>query len=432
MKQTSNSLFLIYLLIFDMCILPTSHVFGIPFKISFVICILWYFCNITKTSIKTGSGVVIYLFDSRNALKSTYGRKLIMSMSVIIAMTVLGEISLLLMTDIINYSYTRNLLFGYILLVAFMGIGYEYYNFNKSYLVFILVLYCGINVVFSSLRKNAPYLLKSIYGIVGEDSEEAALSLRINGTLGNPNATLSLMNCIFMSIIVYYAKNMIDLNNRFKLIIVMTVPIITNLFVNSRGEFLITMCLEGVLVYFAVLKQPNPEKRMELVAVLMMMLVVGLAIVWRVLVPNYPTVQYGIERMRDTINGANYERLGASETITERPFIHAREFVDRFVISPIWGTGAGVGSEYPFSVSSSQYHNDWFGIFASSGIVGGASLMYMVYLSAKKSGAFYIVPFAVTAVSNGFVASYYAIGIYFMTVMSVIRFEEAGEINCLG
>ena len=260
----------------------------------------------------------------------------------------------------------------------------------------------------------------NFYRFTGEN-EDLLSSLRFVGTMGNPNATLCVMNTLFMSIIVFIRKDKIEINNKFKLLVVMLLPLITDCFINSRGEFLVTAVLEAVLLYTVFQKQRNLFKMVAWALVVAVIGVVLFRVTFGYLSEKYPTVAYSLKRILSIFG----ESTGVeTDSASDRPFIHYDEFIVRFLKSPIWGSGFSVGNEFPFQRSCQSYHNDWFRIFASGGVIGGWWWIWMIVKAVKKCGIFYLLPFLVTANSNTFIGSFAALGIYFMTVMALIRYEE--------
>lgn len=418
-----NKYFMIYLCLFDMSILPIMHLFGKPFKFCYLICGLYFLFFLINSPVYFGDKLLFNYRNSRQMLKNNYVRKLVFCMVIIILATVIGEVTLHVITEVEFSTYFVEQIFGYVILIAFMGLGWDYYDYDKRFLIFVLFVFCAINISFSVLRDRTPYFLKYAYGMIGTRQEAELASERVMGTLGNANATLSLMNAIFMSIVVFYVKDLIKIKRHSLIIAISLMPILANIFLNSRGEFIVTCCLEMVFVYTAIKKQIDFRKKLNLVIMFLAIIIIGVILVWGVLAPKYPTVQFSLNRITSIFTNSEVQYYGKSESVLTRPFIHWDEFILRFRMSPLWGTGFGVSKDSQFIRSSMSYHNDWFGILASSGVFGGLCLIYMVYISAKKCGLFYILPFVVTAISNSFLFSYYAIGIYFMTVTILIRYE---------
>ena len=111
--------FLMYVCLFDICILPMTHVWGIPFKISFMICVLWFFGFFLKMSLRIGNETLLDGSKNNVPFKSRYGKRLFFCVFIIIFTTMMGELTLVALTDVIDISGLRNQMVGYFLLLAF-------------------------------------------------------------------------------------------------------------------------------------------------------------------------------------------------------------------------------------------------------------------------------------------------------------------------
>ncbi len=423
MKNKSQELLTylgIYIYLFDMCMLPTFHVAGLPFKFSYLISLVWVVLFALRLNIRLGP-TSLYSSSNNSLLRKSHdGYSMLLCVYVIIFVTIIGEITASVYTTLVDTSSFRNAIFFYFVLIGGMGIGYTKYDFDKDVLIIILIAYCSVNILLSALGTSAPYFIRSLYRYVGAGESKFGF-LRIVGTMGNPNATLCVMNTLLLSIVVFIRRNQINISSKIKLIAILIFPILTICFINSRSEFLVTATLEAVLLYTVFQKQKDMLKSMLWVLICLVLAIILFNVVFSKLVQKYPTVAYSINRLSTIFSS---DSTKATDSIEDRPFIHLEEFAARFAKSPIWGTGFSSGQQYPFIRSTETYHNDWFRIFASGGIIGGIAWIFMIIKAIKKCEIIYLLPFIVTAVSNTFIASPPAIGIYFMTAMVLIRLDE--------
>ena len=421
MKDKTVNNIILYLFLFDSILLPTMHVGSIPWKFGWMIGPIAVFCHFVNVKVKVGSR---YIFDGHVEEKSV-ANFLVRDMIFIIMLSILGELTCLIYITPDGYKAFFQAEFFYLVMIGSMIIGYACYNFNKDVLVWFLVFFCSINITFSLLRFNTPNIIKRIYGINALNEAEA-FSKRITGTMGNPNATLCVMNVIFMSIIVFMIRGEIKLNRVYKLMIVIFLPIITNMFVSSRGEMIVTVLLECVLLYW-LLKKKVYTLQVKIFFVAGIILAFLLILVMKfVLVDKFATVEYGLERLTEIFGGTG--NSDPSNSILKRPFLCFEDFWPRFIRSPFWGTGFSSNADSVFKRSSSSMHNDWLGVMSSTGIMGLLIWLHIGYVSVKKCGIFFCIPFFVTALSNTFIGSCPAMVIYFITVMCVIRKQD--ECSC--
>ena len=380
--KQENSTFAIYIFLFDMCILPTFHIAGLPFKVAYLISFLMVFLYLVNANIRISSRIIVANTNFKSMRSNPQARRMLLCVAAIILITMLGEMTCYFYTTIVDSSPLRNAIFFYIVLLGSMIIGYCQYNYNKNYLIFLLVLYCGINIIFSILGTGAPLFLRRLYNMIGE-KENFYFSLRMVGTMGNPNATLCVMNMLFMSIVVYVRRGEIKVDSLPKLSVIVVLPLFTNGFVNSRGEFLVTLVIM-IGLFFAIMdNNENISKTILRIGIIIAVGLIAFYFLLNYLLAKYPTVAYSINRL-SSIFSVGTNTTVETDSLSDRPFIHFDEFVDRFKTSPIWGTGFGKGNTYPFLRSCESFHNDWFRIFGSGGILGGCVWLYMIYISIKK------------------------------------------------
>ena len=406
-KNKKNMPWILYIFLFDFCILPTFHIFGLPFKVSYLIGFVWllYFA----------------LFDRANPLrKSKEGLRVVGCFLGIIIVTTLGELTSFFVAGT-DFDYYIKQLFFFIVLISCVVLAYNYHYFNKGYFVFLLIVFCLVNILFGALGSKIPSFFIKLY-ISNNDSSVLDYN-RINGTLGNPNATLCLMNMIFMAIIVFIRKGEIHVGASWKMIVLIILPILTNAFINSRGEFLVTAFLEVVFI-FSVFQKVKSIRKIIWVVTLAVVFIVGYNILFGYLATQYKTVSFSLSRIMGLFE-ENYTTVyeTGTDSFSERPFIHLDEFFDRFMFSPIWGSGFDVGPGV-LTRSTTAYHNDWFQMFASGGLIGGLLWVCLFVFAARKCGLFYLVPLFVTAISNSFINSPFALGVFFITSICCLRKQE--------
>ena len=100
--------------------------------------------------------------------------------------------------------------------------------------------------------------------------------------------------------------------------------------------------------------------------------------------------------------------------------------MDRFLASPIIGSGYSTMSKYPFN-SLPNYHNDWFRVFASSGLLGGGLFLLWMFRIKANFGYLAILPFFLPGLTNTFLRHTPSVIVYSM--MLGILLEQAARSN---
>ncbi|MBR0173721.1 MAG: O-antigen ligase family protein [Lachnospiraceae bacterium] len=312
-------------------------------------------------------------------------------------------------------------LFFYMLTIASIGIGYAEHRFNKEILVYLMLFYCGINICLSALRTEAPLFLRVFYNLTGEH-EADYFTRRVVGTMGNPNATLCVMNVLFMGVVLFIMNKEIKIDGIAKTMAIMGSPLIMNLFVNSRGELIITIFLEIVLLGVIIRRRRYSFNGMVVILVCVLLAAGVIVFAYTCLAPKYETVAYGLNRLVRMY--ADNERFTDADSVIRRPFLFVGSFLTRFMVSPIWGSGFSAVNSLDYARSVDSYHNDWFRILASTGLIGLALWMRMISIIVKNCGYFFILPFIITASTNTFIESYMAMSVYFICIASTIHAKE--------
>lgn len=405
---------MIYIFLFDLCIMPTFHIAGIPFKLSYCIGFLFVFLYHTTNR--------DYILPMKCSPK---GRLVLNCISLIMALTLLGEMTTIVRVQTIDSSSFRNAMFFYFVFLGGVILSYCESDFDKDFLVILLLVYCLLNISLSALGVSTPSVIKRLYSM---NNEGSAFSLRTSGTLGNPNATLCVMNMLYMSIVHFIKNGEIDITNNLKLSIILILPILTNCFINSRGEFLVTSMITISLIVVLIKSSESFTStvlRLSIIAILSIMLIF---LVSSYLIAKYPTVKYSIDRLTSLFTSSTNTAI-ETDSLSDRPFIHMQEFWDRFSQSPIWGTGFSSGGVYPYLRSCQSYHNDWFRIMGSSGILGLLLWVILIVVAIGQCGPIVLLPFFITSLSNTFIASPPALGVYYLTVMCSISKKDVIQEN---
>ena len=104
-----------------------------------------------------------------------------------------------------------------------------------------------------------------------------------------------------------------------------------------------------------------------------------------------------------------------------RPILTGVSAYERFKLSPIIGTGYAVvpGHEY-FADGTDYYHNDWFRILVSSGLVGFIIMLWIINRFILFLGWPVLIPFVLPGMVNTFLLNIPAV-IFFFFMIGCLR-----------
>lgn len=413
--QKKNNPILIYTLValvflIDETIFPVFHFAGVPFKVSYVILLF---------------SLVFYLFsirvnsDLRFAIrKSSPAKKMVYLLGALIALSCLGEFTMRIFSDAADTQPFMDAILNYLFMMAAFILGHAIYRYNKKILLYVLYLYCLINIGLLMFYDALPSFITNMYG------EYYVTGIRIRGTGGNANTTMLVMNMILMSIVVLYKLKKMEITG-VHVWLVLVVPVITNVFVSSRGEFVQTVLLELFYLYCLVKNETNKTKTINRILVIVVLLVGAYFFVFHYLYNVNENVRYGIDRLSTIGSATDVEGYETGEVDTiMRPFFRADVFWNRFKHSPIWGAGYSFGTAENFIKSANGYHNDWFRVLASTGLLGFACWFSLVKRAVKKTGLVILLPFLLAGLSNTFLQSTHALNVYFLLLGTAFHFSE--------
>jgi len=396
--------------VIDELLFPVVHVGPIPFKISYLLAFAWLLISIPKARIvKAGLSGNLDSAEARGVYRCLW---------LLIFISIISELTLSFLTNVVSRTIFIEGIEFFLFYLGCFGLGYCCYRLNKNVFLYVLYIYCILNIV---LAVFADYIPTSIYSFFLRDNE---LADRLRGTGGNPNTTLCQMNILLLAIVVFYRKGILKVSGIHNWLVI-AIPVITNMVISSRGEFIQTCILEVVFIYVFLKNQRNLVKTLLLVILLGIILGLGYMYITQVLYNQNEAVRVAIDRINKLGDLTSVDSDSVKQTSTIlRPFIHLEEFWNRFRHSPIWGCGYSAGSGYDFEREVSRYHNDIFKILASTGVLGGFLWIEIVRRFVKNGGFIVIIPFLTSAITNTFIQSTHAINLFFFVFGIVLHISN--------
>lgn len=398
--------------VLDETILPVFHFGGLSIKISYVILLIWLLFNLFRMQAGVGADSINAQFTQWSASKSIFTR-----FWLLILLSCVGELTMRIFSSATDTTPFTDAIKYYLFMLSAFGLGYTCFKFNKKILLYALYGYSLINIGLLMFYSSLPGFIRTLYG------EYFNTGIRIRGTGGNANTTLLVMNCILLAIVLTHRVGLLKIKG-VHLWLVLLVPIITNVIISSRGEFVHTVVLELFYVYNMLKNEPNKTKTLVRVVILIAALIAAYYFVFGYLYNTNANVKYGIDRLM-TLSSVDDEELKDVDTLL-RPFIKIDRFWERFHYSPIWGAGYSYGSAEDFIKSATGYHNDWFRVLASTGILGFA----LWFMNEKKfysvAGICVLLPVCIAGLTNTFIQSVHAFNIYFFIMGVLMHYSEYG------
>lgn len=383
----------------DQLLLPMFHIGTIPWKPSYVILLL---LTPLLMYARLSSG------DIRNTFLNRLQNKTIFYFFSLITLSLIGQLYFS-----VNYSIDdvgeigRSISFYLLFLLAFI-FGLNHKKFQSSQLLYVFIAYTTLHFLVTFYGNHFPWLT-NLYA-----NAEMRSTLEImdtpTGVLGlhsNPNGTMSLLNMILLGLFLGYKFKMGRSYVPVVYISVILISIIIALQLGSRGGA-ITLFVIVVAFIWEIMKSMGYRLKGIVSFFVIIVMVAGGAL-------YFINAKYGaIEDSR------LYRRIFLKEfdieEVQERPFIHYEEAVDRTMKSPIFGTGYTSNQDYPFEHPTNRYHNDWLRVAATSGLLGVAIMMLILWKLSMKGGIIMILPFIIPGMTNTFLLNLPGALVYFLYV----------------
>lgn len=416
-----------FILIADQLLLPMFHIGSFPYKISYILLGFWFLCLIINP------GKVIKSSGSRSDFL-----KFSLLIIVIMVCSLLGEILVFTLFPVTSYAETFKSLITYILIVFSFGLGLSAPHFKYNWLIWVLFTSITLNFIFIFLKSSLPSFIIDIYYpemvmkdflAIGISDVDALLELnRPRGLFPNPNGSAFLVNIISLFICISLRRKLIPTPSSLVGIGIIMLPIILTILLASRGELLVAILL-GVLNYKAIFKRTSLVKRLSLV--LATILISASTVLYFVnSLGDDSTLSASLERIGtivELVNNAEKDKgtyEGRTESIA-RPLLLVETAFERFIYSPLFGTGYTSAHKYPFDHPTENFHNDWFRLMVTSGLVGLFMMLLFIKRFALPISFLTLVPFILPGLVNTFLLNIPAVMFYFFMIgVITLRFRN--------
>ncbi len=402
------------LFVLDETLLPVFHFFGLSIKVSYIILLFWLVFRVLGLKASVNGKTINAHFRVNSD-----GEKVISRFCGLIVLSCVGELIMGFFSGVRDRTPFTTAILYYLFMLSAYGLGYTCYRFQSKVLLYTLYAYSLLNIGLLLFYSSLPGVIRDLYG------EYYNTGMRIRGSGGNSNTTVLVMNCILLAIVLMHRVNLLKVEG-VHVWLVIIVPLLTNAVISSRGELIHTLLLEAFYITNLIKKEKKPLKSLLRILIIMGTIVAIYYFVFHYLYNVNPTIRFGIDRLSRLSEVADIQDEEAKIDSVLRPLFHFDRFSERFKYSPILGAGYSYGTAADFITSANGYHNDWFRVLASTGIVGFLLWFNNIKQFYKYAGICVLLPLCIAGLSNTFVQSVHAFNMYFFTMGVLQHWSEFG------
>lgn len=386
------------ILVVDLLLLPMFHLGGLPIKLTFVVLALWAVSTMSATLI------VGHVDPGRN------GRFILIAFPILgIAVAgIFGQLYLSMQGDLVDPEEGLRSVLIYVLMILAFGFGQSVPGFSPKWLLRVLYAAVTANFLFVFAGSDLPWLTNFYYDETVAD--EILGFARPRGLFGNPNATMLLVNMPLLFAVAATRLGYLKGVAKWHYVLIVVLALSLAFVLGSRSEFVSTTIL-GMALMFSPSFRRVTKIRGSVIVILGSLIALSALIQLRD--SSYSFVDQTLSRFEDT-NLFDVEHATTANIL--RPLITWDMFRDRFVVSPLFGTGFSMIEQPPFEKSPVYFHNDWFRILATSGILGGLFALFLAIQIAKRLGWVLLLPYFLPGLTNTFILNIPAVMFYFFMV----------------
>lgn len=404
------------ILVVDQLLLPMFHIGRFPFKVSYFLLALWALSRVADQ----GTGI-------EDGQRSKDFRHFALAIGLIVACALLGDLIFSAVHHISFYQQTGRSVLIYLLLVFSFGLGLSAKAFNLTSLMWVLYTALALNLSFALLRTAVPGWLVDFYYSeitleafsefgIGDAADLLNLT-RPRGIHPNPNGAMLMVNVIVLFIYLGLRNRLILVRSNGLALGMIVLPVILAAVLASRGEFICSAVL-AVANYRVIFRNASLSRRRWARTflgglILISVMVVALLDEKSDLMQNVSRIATLIEIVQST--KSDDVEISRNQGIS-RPLLAFEGAYDRFLYSPVFGSGFSHSTIYPFDLDTQYYHNDWFRLIVTSGIIGVAAMLWIIRKYCLPLGLLSLLPFAVAGLSNTFMLNIPAFLFYFFMV----------------
>jgi hypothetical protein len=410
------------ILVYDQLLLPMFHIGSFPYKVSYLLVGIWLFATNTSSN---------KLFKSIDA-KSQFIRFSLMVIGIMLC-SIAGEILTGVLFGVKSLAETFKSLTLYVLMILSFGLGLSSVKFSPRNLIWVLYIAVLLNLLFIFYKSSLPSFLIDLYfpPLVlaswidyGVTDVKTLLELaRPRGLFPNPNVSAFMVNIIGLFIYVSLKNKILAVPNVLLSIGIILLPILVSILLASRGEMIVGFIL-AILNYRILLKHISfKTKIVSFAFAFAIMFSIGIYALQKF--DENGSITGSLDRVLSIVEVLNQDK---SESTYEarnqgvlRPLLMLENAAKRFVYSPIFGSGYTSGHSFPFDHPTENYHNDWFRLILTSGLIGVILMLMIIWRYCLPLGYIVILPFILPGLVNTFLLNIPAVMFYFFMIGFLYR-----------
>lgn len=410
------------ILVYDQLLLPMFHIGSFSYKVSYFLIGIWLF---------------YYCLNSKKVLKSDVARIELKRFSYLVIgimlCSIAGEFFTAFLFGINSLSETLKSLTIYILMILSFGLGLSAIKFSTRNLIWVLFISVVLNLLFIFFKSTLPPFLVNLYypsrvlsswvefGI--SDVNEILELARPRGLFENPNGSALMVNIVALSIYVSIKNKILNIPNLLVSLGIIVFPIFVSILLASRGEMVVGFIL-AVLNYKLLLKNISFKTKIVVISVVIgLIFSIGIYMLKNLddsgsLTSSFDRILSIFEVLSQDNAESSYE---ARNQGVSRPLLMFENTANRFVYSPIFGSGYTSGHRFPFDHPTENYHNDWFRLILTSGIIGVILMIMIIRRYCLPLGYIVALPFILPGLVNTFLLNIPAVIFYFFMIGFLYR-----------
>jgi hypothetical protein len=385
----------------DQMLLPMFHVGGLPVKVSYLI---------------VGLVVLPRLLESDREpwarARVTRDWQVAGAFGVIIFAGLTGEVWLsATQPGAVHTEALRSSLI-YILAVLAFFLGQRAARFRFQWLIYVFVVAVGLNFAFVIFRNNLPGWLTGLYYPEPIGQLTVFEYLRPRGLFGNPNVSAHMISILVLFIHLALRHRLMVVSSAVVSAAIIVLPVLLSAALASRGEIVVSLVL-GVLNYRVLFggRSLNRARIRRLLVGGGLVLILGVTAM-----QVAKRSEWAGQFVRVVAAVSDAEARVSRQGGMARPLLTLEDARDRFVMSPVFGTGFGDAAHHPFMVGTIYYHNDWFRLLVTSGIIGLAAMLWFLWKFAWPLGWPILIPLVLPGMVNTFMLNIPAFVCYFLMI----------------
>lgn len=410
------------LFLYDLFVLPLINIGPVGFRLSYI---------------AIGVMGLKHLVFGANRIRRE--RNVILSIPflafLLIVVTTIGHYFLVISHDV-SYGYEA---FRSIVHITFMALAYvagrniSKFNFADLHKAFIVVIV--VNLFFTIGTNWIPDVIFSLYFpeklLSGSFAESYGISsidalrswYRPLGPHGSPTYSAFAVNIFYLFYVVAHLNQSIFTEKLKSRLMILLMPLILSLFYASRTEMIASGIISLVIYYHWYAKKPlwvyNVSFMVKIILATLL-IYIGISYLIRDLLIEVTFVDLIriLDFIDNPLSGGASSAEGAGGGGEIRSTFMFESAWNRFIVSPLFGTGLGQGSER-YLDTVWFYHNDVFYIFVSSGIIGALIYVALIVRHVLPMHSIMVLPFLLPGLTNSFllvfpmvIAYFYMLGIF--------------------